>query len=348
MVDRNALGEPGNVVLDEQSDLDTFKEWARAGKSENMMIWPQINHPGKQSPDFLSPEPVAPSAIPLDIKDSMAAKFKRPRELTESDIRGIIHKFATTARLCKEIGFDGVQIHAAHGYLVSQFLSPRHNQRKDQWGGSLENRTRFLIEIYREIREAVGDGTDGFCIGVKLNSSDFMKGGFSEEDSMKVIKKLSDEGVDLIEISGGGYEEVTFLNGIENPREAFFLNYAENVRKVSDAPLVVTGGFRSTAGMNDALKNDATDFIGISRPLSADPDFSNKVLEGKHYRTDLKARSTGIKKLDRMTMIDFLWHQQQIVRMSNAQEPDPNLSEWKAIWTNIKAMGRYSFRRMRA
>ena len=352
MVDRTALGEPGNVVLDEKSDLSQFKKWAKAGTQNNTHLWPQLNHPGKQVPDFLSKEPVAPSAIGLE--DGLAANFKLPKALSEIEIREIINKFALSARLSKEVGFSGVQIHGAHGYLVNQFLSKRHNQRKDRWGGSLENRMRFVLEIYRAIRKEVGAA---FPVGIKLNSADFMKGGFSEEESMQVVKALSDAGIDQIEISGGSYEKVVFIEGNDSTatpvkastkkREAYFLDYAQKVREFTQVPLVVTGGFRSAQAMEEALVEDATDFIGVGRSLTLDPDFPEKVMTNQNHSIHLPPRTTGIKKIDKMMMMDVLWYQQQMVRMSNKQEPNPKMSEWGAIFKSIGGIGKYAFRRVR-
>ena len=206
MVDRTALGEPKNVVLDEQSDLTLFTEWANAGKQNDSHIWMQLNHPGKQIPKFLCADPVAPSAISLS--RGLEKSFNTPRSLTDNEIHEIINKFVTSAKLAKQAGFTGVQIHGAHGYLVSQFLSSRHNQRDDKWGGSLENRLRFVLEVYRAIRKEVGDT---FPVGIKLNSADFMKGGFTEEESMQVVQALSENGIDLIEISGGTYESPSMM-----------------------------------------------------------------------------------------------------------------------------------------
>ncbi len=187
MIDRTALGEPKNVVLDEQSDLAAFRHWATEGQVNGCQVWMQLNHPGKQIPSYLTKEPVAPSSIALG--GGLEYAFNKPRALTEAEILDIIQKFATGARLAKETGFAGVQIHGAHGYLVSQFLSPRHNQRTDQWGGTAENRRRFVLEVYRAIRDTVGAD---FPVGIKLNSADFMKGGFTEEESMDVVKALAE------------------------------------------------------------------------------------------------------------------------------------------------------------
>lgn len=347
MVDRNALGEPKNVVLDEQSDLTHFRKWAKAGTSNGAHLWPQLNHPGKQIPNFITKEPVAPSAIALE--NGLEKGFNKPRALTETEILIIIRKFATAARLSKEAGFTGVQIHGAHGYLVSQFLSPRHNQRTDQWGGSLENRMRFVLEVYKAIRAEVGDD---FPIGIKLNSADFMKGGFSEEDSMEVVKTLANAGIDLIEISGGTYESPTMVGhkvkASTLKREAYFLAYAEKVRKLVDTPLVVTGGFRSAVAMTEALHSGATDFIGLARPLAVDPDLPNKLMNDRQYSIKLRNLTTGLRAVDKMAMLDITWYEFQLARMAKNKAPKENLSEWSTFIRTLMGAGSYAFRKRRA
>ncbi|MEC8427816.1 MAG: NADH:flavin oxidoreductase/NADH oxidase family protein, partial [Pseudomonadota bacterium] len=230
MVDREHLGEPKNVVLDAFSDLQKFKAWTQAGSANGAKFWAQLNHPGKQAPKFIQPNPVAPSAIALE--GGLQANFNKPRALQDSEIQSIIAKFAQSARLAKEVGFAGVQIHGAHGYLINQFLSARHNQRDDSWGGSIQNRMRFLLEIYNAVRQQVGSN---FPVGVKLNSADFMRGGFTEAESMTVVQSLAEAGIDLIEISGGSYEAPAMADGVQQKnstikREAYFLEYAEKVR----------------------------------------------------------------------------------------------------------------------
>ncbi len=347
MVDRGALGEPKNVVLDEKSDLTEFKNWAQAGKKNGSHIWPQLNHPGKQIPNFIVDVPVAPSAIALT--RGLEKGFNKPRALTEDEILVIIQKFATAAKLSKQAGFTGVQIHGAHGYLVSQFLSPRHNQRDDQWGGSLENRMRFVLSIYHAIRKEVGED---FPIGIKLNSADFMKGGFTEEDSMQVVKTLADVGIDLIEISGGTYENPSMMGSDAKKstiaREAYFLEYAEKVRALVDTPLVVTGGFRSSKAMQAALDTGATDFIGIARTTAVDPDFPNKLIADENHQQQLKKLTTGKPAIDKMAMLDITWYEAQLARMANGKKPKPNLSEWGVFFGTLLNAGIYAFRKRRA
>src|SRR5262249_42663702 len=149
-------------------------QWARAATDAGAQIWMQLNHPGKQSPKGLNAYNVSPSAIPF--RKDMAAFFDAPRELTNSQIEEIVQRFGRSAAIAKKAGFSGVQIHGAHGYLVSQFLSPHHNQRTDEWGGSAEKRRKFALAVYAEMRRQVGKD---FPIGIKLNSADFQRGGFS-------------------------------------------------------------------------------------------------------------------------------------------------------------------------
>lgn len=352
MVDRNALGEPSNVVLDEQSDLTIFRDWASAGKQNDSQIWMQLNHPGKQIPKFLCDQPVAPSAISLE--RGLEKGFNTPRALTDSEIHEVINKFALSAKLAKQAGFTGVQIHGAHGYLVSQFLSSRHNQRDDKWGGSLGNRLRFVLEVYRAIRKEVGND---FPVGIKLNSADFMKGGFTEEESMQVVQTLSSDGIDLIEISGGTYESPSMM-GSKNKtpplkastlkREAYFMDYMMKVRKLVDTPLVVTGGFRTAPAMNDALQTFATDFIGIARTMAVDPDFPNRLIKDPNHGMPLTVPTTGKPTLDKMAMVGVVWYEHQMWRIAAGKNADPQLSALSVVIKTILSAGWHAFKKRRA
>lgn len=346
MIARDALGEPANVVLDENSDLEAFIRWSSAGKENGCSIWAQLNHPGKQIPNFLSKTPVAPSAISLG--GSLSKGFNTPRALDDHEVRDIIERFAKSAELAKKTGFDGVQIHGAHGYLVSQFLSPRHNQRDDNWGGDSDRRMNFLREVYRAIRIAVGEK---FPVGIKLNSADFMKDGFSEKESSAVVKELESLGIDLIEISGGTYESPSMMghNVSESTikREAYFLSYAESLRKIVNTPLVVTGGFRSSAAMRDAISSGATDMVGLARPLAVIPDMPNKVLADANYRMTLPEPTTGKPKIDRLVMLGLTWFETQIRLMAKGKAPNENLSAWKTVFETMLASGISAFKQRR-
>lgn len=229
MIDRAQLGEPGNIVIDDERDLATLTRWAETAHAGGSPIWMQLCHPGRQANPVVNRQaPVAPSAIAADIPG-----FRVPTALTERDIHDIIDRFATTARIAEKAGFDGVQIHAAHGYLVSQFLSPLANHRDDDWGGDPARRARFLLEIVRRVRATVGPQ---FAVSVKLNSADFQRGGFTEDESSDVVARLAIERIDLLEISGGSFESLAMMGrptdrlGSAQQREAYFLEYAHTVR----------------------------------------------------------------------------------------------------------------------
>jgi 2,4-dienoyl-CoA reductase-like NADH-dependent reductase (Old Yellow Enzyme family) len=193
MIDRRSIGEPRNVVIEDSRNLAAIRSWAAAAKTGDTTAIVQINHPGRQIPTGLSSRVVAPSAIRVDFNGA----FAKPRALTAEEIPEIIARFAETARIVVESGFDGVQLHAAHGYLVNQFLSPLVNRRTDAWGGDPKRRRRFLLETTRAMRAAIGPDR---IFSIKLNSADFQRGGFSEDESLAVIELLNDEGLDLLEI----------------------------------------------------------------------------------------------------------------------------------------------------
>lgn len=293
MVDERYLERAANIVIDGDQDnaqLAGLASMAEAGKAGGGHIWMQISHAGRQSPKAIATEPVAPSAIgEVALPGGL---FAKPRALSGEEIRDVIDRFVHTAAIAKQAGFTGVQIHSAHGYLLSEFLNPLINQREDEWGGSLENRARLLLEIIAAVRAELGAD---YPIGVKLNSSDFQKGGFTLEECIDVVGLLDAAKVDLVEISGGNYEQPALL-GIEGlepvykdeaavkastrAREAYFLNYATAIRKNCSIPLMVTGGFRSREAMINALNEDDIQMIGLARPLCVDTDLPNALMNG--------------------------------------------------------------------
>lgn len=348
MVDYTALGAANDVVIEDERDMAVLQRWARAGTQDDTLLLMQINHPGKQSTKELSPEPVAPSAVPIE--GPLAPFFKPPRALSADEIRDIIQRFGNAAAIAEKAGFSGVQIHAAHGYLVSQFLSPHHNRRSDEWGGSLDNRMRFLLEIFREIRHRT---SPAFIVSVKLNSADFQKGGFSEEESVQAVKILSDIGVDLIEISGGNYEAPAMLEGVKEStrkREAYFLDYAARARAVSAVPLAVTGGFRSAQVMENALESGSVDFVGLAKPFAVQPDLPARIIAGTYQTLDLPPRRTGIGKLDSTigSVLEMNWYMYQMERIGKGQPTRPNFSVWALLARMLIRNGTSAFGRERA
>ena len=352
MIDRRALGEPGNVAIEDESDLPILKQWARAVTDQGAALWVQLNHPGKQSPKGLNASNLSPSAIPF--RQDMAVFFETPREATTAEIDNIILRFGQSAAICKKAGFSGVQIHGAHGYLVSQFLSPHHNQRTDQWGGSPENRRRFVMAVYAEIRRQVGAD---FPVGIKLNSADFQRGGFTEQESMATIHALAAAGIDLIEVSGGTYETPAMSGAFEPSRkattaarEAYFLEFAEKVRASVQVPLMVTGGFRTADGMNAALRSGALDIVGLARLLAIDPDAPAALLQGRDSPQRVRPITTGIKPVDRMGIMEVLWYTRQLRRIAEGGNPHPSESGLMAFVKSLmqSKWGTYRTQRLRA
>ena len=360
MIDRTVLERPGNVAIDpapadgEPVGMAALRGWAREGTRNGNHLWMQISHAGRQSPRYVTTKPVGPSEVQLELMGNYA----RPRALSDAEIRDLIERFANVARIARDAGFTGVQVHGAHGYLLSSFLSPVTNQRTDQWGGSLENRARFLLETVQAVRERVGPE---FPVAVKLNSDDFRKGGFSHEECLKVVKWLNDEGIDLLEISGGTYEQPRLLghSGDEGTahepekrastraREAYFLEYARAIREVCQCPLMVTGGFRSRTLMEEALANNELDMIGLGRPLCTDPDTPKELIQGRidrvvSHEDRLRLADRGwfspVSPLMPLKMINVLgaqaWYYQQLFHLADGEPVDLNLGV-------IGAFGRY-------
>ncbi len=328
MVNIEAKNEPGVVAIETERDLEKLKQWAAVGKKYGMVQLIQLSHPGRQCPKGLNKETVAPSAVPFS--PVLATMFGTPRELTHEEILDIVQRFATAAAVCEKAGFEGVQFHGAHGYLISQFLSPLTNKRTDQWGGSIENRMRFLLEIYRAVRAAT---SEDFIISVKLNSADFQRGGITEEDVITVFKAIDAAGVDIIEISGGTYEAPA-MAGVKAEkrkastiaREAYFLDFAEKIREHVSCKLMVTGGFRTVAGMNAALASGACDFIGIARPLAVEPDLPARLIAGHDVRYAVKPIKTGIPFVDKMAIMEIIWYAAQFKAIGLGKKPNPKLS----------------------
>lgn len=352
MIDRRALGEPGNVVIEDEADLPLLRQWAEAATTQGASIWVQLNHPGKQSTKGLNAFNLAPSAVPF--REDMAAFFETPREATTFEIQDIIERFGRSAAICKKAGFSGVEIQGAHGYLISQFLSPHHNRRSDEWGGSPEKRRRFVLAVYAEIRRQAGPA---FPVGIKLNSADFQRGGFTEEESLETIRALSDAGIDLIEISGGTYEAPAMSGAMQETkkestaaREAYFLDFAQKVRAAVKVPLMVTGGFRTAAGMNAALHSGALDVVGLARLLTIDPEAPAALLQGRDSLQQVHPISTGLQAVDRLGIMEVLWYTRQLKRIARGREPRPDEGGLAAFLKSAfnSGWGTFRTRRLRA
>jgi len=345
-VDRRFLERPGNVAIDgpqSNAALDALAAWARGATGRGGEIWMQLSHAGRQTPAMVTKTPLAPSAVKLDLPGGM---YGEPRAMTHDEVEDVIARFAHAAEVAKQTGFTGVQVHAAHGYLISEFLSPIANRREDDWGGSLENRARLLLRVVAEVRAVVGPE---FPVAVKLNSSDFQKGGFTFDECLEVVEWLNAAGIDLLEISGGSYEQPKMMDieGIEaaheetkrastRRREAYFLEYARAVKGVAKTPLMVTGGFRTRAGMEEAL-DEGVDVIGVGRPLCLEPSALARMLAGETDGLPAWERRvrlgpgvfgphspvTTLRALNGLATMAFFY--QNLFRLADGLDGDPNM-----------------------
>lgn len=280
MVDARALAQPADVVLDANADLTGFRAWSSAARANGARILMQINHPGRVIQKDLAAVTWSASDVRIDL-GGMSKMFGIPRAMTEADILETIQRFTTTASLAEQAGFDGVEIHAAHGYLLSQFLSPLTNRRDDQWGGSLENRARMLIEVVKAIRERVGPG---FAVAVKLNSADFQRGGFDVGDAREVIRMLGRYTVDFVELSGGSIESMATsgdtADGRTLAREAYFLEFARDLIDQATIPIMVTGGIRRRSVAQTVLDGGAA-LVGVATAFGMSPNTAIGWLAGR-------------------------------------------------------------------
>ena len=328
MISSEALTGPGGIVLEEGSNLKPFKEWAKAGTAQGNHFWMQINHPGRQMYLAMGDEAVAPSAIPVDI-GKYSSLIAPPRALTDHEIEDLIDRFTTTAILAEKAGFTGVQIHAAHGYLINQFLSPLTNQRTDQWGGSPTNRSRFLFETIKSVRASV---SPRFCVSVKLNSADFQKGGFQLEDAMEVTMGLDDLGIDLLELSGGNYESPAMYGETDgsstSKREAYFIDFAREIASVASMPIMVTGGIYRKVTAIDALSKDEAGFnvdvLGIAKAIAHVPDLPNQWKAGT--RSDIILQKVNWKNRTLAGVAATAVARRHIVRLSKGAKAGARLS----------------------
>ncbi|OLN90166.1 NADH oxidase 3 [Colletotrichum chlorophyti] len=315
-VDAKHLGSPQDLYYNDAIPynrmLEAWKAWASVCNRNGTPTIVQINHPGRQSPfgagkRGFREKTLAPSAVPLNLGDGILPRlinslvFGTPREMTLADIQDVVRRFALTAKLASEAGFAGVEIHAAHGYLLAQFMSEKINQRTDEYGGSYAARVKIIVEVIRAIREAV---PKGFCVGIKFNSVDHQSQA-ELAGCIEQLKLITEAGIDFLEVSGGTYEDPKMFLGVDDEkksertkaREAFFLEFARAIRRdFPDVPLMVTGGFRTRQGMEEALANNGCDLIGLARPAVLNPALpKNTILAANVNDEDAKLYARKIQ-----------------------------------------------------
>ena len=349
MIDRRAMTGPGGVVLDSSRHQARFEQWASAARNRGAQVWMQINHPGRQMPAALGQETVAPSAVPMEL-GSFSKQFSAPKQMSETEIVDVIRRFADAALLAEASGFSGVQIHAAHGYLLSQFLSPLTNKRDDRCVGSIDNRARLLVAVVEEVRARVGAG---FSVSVKLNSGDFQRGGFSQEDAKRVVVMLNPLKIDLLELSGGSYEAPAMhgqaRDGRTLAREAYFLEFAQDIATVATMPIMVTGGIRRLAVAEQVL-DSGIDMVGIGTALALDPHLPRDWKAGKSSAPMLRPITWRNKVLASLAYMSMVKH--QLRRLGKGKGSNPGVTPVRAfleqqIETTIKTRRYRSWMRRR-
>jgi 2,4-dienoyl-CoA reductase-like NADH-dependent reductase (Old Yellow Enzyme family) len=338
MVAPDALTGPGGVVLQESTDIEPFKRWAEAGKSEDGQFWMQINHPGRQVYAAMGETALSPSDKTMDM-GNFSKMFAQPRAMTEEEIEVLIQRFTATSKQAELAGFTGVQVHAAHGYLISQFLSPLTNLRSDQWGGDINNRARVLIEIVKRIRQSV---KPEFCVSVKLNSADFQRGGFELHDAKAVIQLLNELNVDLVELSGGSYESPAMQGRVtekdaEKPettlrREAYFVDFAREIASVAKMPIMVTGGILRRVVAEQALEKDSAGFgvemLGLAQAMAFRPDLPN---QWREHELEIKLPQVNWKNKTFAALAVMAVTKVQLKRLAQGKSPKANVSPFFSL-----------------
>jgi 2,4-dienoyl-CoA reductase-like NADH-dependent reductase (Old Yellow Enzyme family) len=329
MVDHLAMTGPGGLALEHNTDITPFAELARLGQQNDSKIVMQINHPGRQVFKKMGGKVLSASNVALSM-GKHSHLFGQPKAMTHDEIDDVIERFTNTALQAQKAGFNGVQIHAAHGYLLAQFLSPLTNKRDDKYGGSLENRARLLTEITQKIKASCANN---FSVSVKLNSADFQRGGFEPSDAQAVITLLSDLNIDFVELSGGSYEAPAMQGKTADERtlarEAYFLEFAKTISEQSSIPIMTTGGISRLSVANNVIDSGVA-LAGIATALAYKPDLVSiwqKQAEFIPAAPNVQIKDKTIAGLATMALV-----KRQIRRMGQGKAAKVNAS---AVFTLI-------------
>ncbi|KAH6648656.1 hypothetical protein BKA67DRAFT_521921 [Truncatella angustata] len=352
MVDYDQLEAAGNPIVPREAEFsgerfEAFRELATESKKQGSLIVAQVSHPGRQVSDNINPHPISASDVQLE-GNVMGMTFAKPRAMEKKDFDAVIGGFAHAAEFLYKAGYDGVELHGAHGYLLAQFLSPTTNKRTDQYGGSLLNRARIIFEISDAIRERVPDKS--FSISIKLNSVEFQDGGFSTDDCKDLCVELEKHNFDFVELSGGTYQSLGFQHKRESSkkREAFFLDFADAiVPQLKKTKAYVTGGLRSVDAMVKAL--GSVHGVGLARPISHEFDLPNKILAGKvngalDYKLD--EQDFGITNVAAGTQIRLVGNDKEPLDLTQDKYLDvfkKSMEQWGKEMAEDKNQAKYGY-----
>jgi 2,4-dienoyl-CoA reductase-like NADH-dependent reductase (Old Yellow Enzyme family) len=344
MVHAQALTGPGGVVLDADAPLAPFAAWAQAGRADGTALWLQISHPGRRVQKSMPGVVWAPSQVSLAL-GRHSKRFRPPTAMTAGQIAATVDRFAVAAARAEQAGFDGVELHGAHGYLLSQFLSPLANRRTDQWGGSLENRARLPLDVVRTVRASV---SPSFAVAVKLNSADFQRGGFDAQDAGRVIVMLEPLRVDLVELSGGTYESPAIsgrpADDRTEAREAYFLELAAQLAKTSPVPLMLTGGISRRDTAEQVLASEVA-VVGMGTALAVTPDLARRWQQGEQAAGRLRPVTWAGKTLTSAAETALVRY--QLRRIARGGEPALRTQPAHAL-LNDQLLDRRALRRYRS
>lgn len=328
MIDPLAMTGPAGIALYAGVDLASFKKWALIGKAKGAKIIMQINHPGRQVYKKMGGKVLSPSDIALNL-GKHSSLFTQPKAMSEDDIQDVVKRFTTTAVLAQKAGFDGIEIHAAHGYLLSQFLSPLVNKRKDDWGGNLTNRSRILIAVIESIKSVV---KKEFSVSVKLNSADFQRGGFDINDAIELCAVLDTKSLDFIELSGGSYEAPAMQGRTADDRtlarEAYFLDFATTIAKQVNTPIMTTGGVRRAEVAESVIAN-AVDLVGIASAMAYQPDLPQQWLSNTNFMVSIPNVEWKNKTFSALAAMALV--RRQLQRLGKGKMPNPNSSPFFSL-----------------
>lgn len=349
MIELDQLEAAGNPIIppNEQPKgerFEAFKKLAAESKAHGSLCIGQVSHPGRQVSEAIQADPVSASDVQLE-GNVMGMTFAKPHPASSEEIERIIEGFAHAAEYLHAAGYDGIQLHGAHGYLLAQFLATSTNKRTDQYGGSLANRSRIIIEIVQRIRKRV---PESFILGIKINSVEFQKGGFDAAECKELCAALEANRLDFVELSGGTYEELGFVHKKDSTkkREAFFLDFAETIAPaLTKTKTYITGGFKTVGAMVNAL--GTMDGVGLARPLCQEPRLCADILNGK-VRGAIKQRldesNFGLMVVAAGSQIRMIGKDQEPIDLSK-EEYEQAFMKDMGHWTDLTAhdTGMYSY-----
>lgn len=351
MIDYNQLEAKGNLIIPraakfEGERFEAFKAMAAEGKEHGCLMVGQVSHPGRQVTSDINSDPISASDVQLE-GNIMGMTFSKPHAASTEEIKKIIDGFAHAAEYLHEAGCDGIELHGAHGYLLSQFLSPTTNKRTDQYGGSLENRSRLIMEIASEVQKRV---PSSFILGIKINSVEFQDKGFESTECKQLCASLEAHRFDFVELSGGTYEELAFGHKRESTkkREAFFLEFAETiVPALHKTKTYTTGGFKTVGAMVAALK--IVDGVGLGRPVCQEPRLCADILAGKikgAIKQQFDENDFGATSVAAGTQMRMIGKDQEPIDCSQeqyAQALYKDMQKWSETMSGDKGLYAYGY-----